>query len=155
MNCGLNRTVRLVLDSNVWLDWLHFDDPRVAALKKAKESGAFEIVIDTPCRDELQRVLGYQRFGLNDAAQHTLLGKVDRLSTFLDDLPYAPIDRLPRCSDPDDIKFLALAEASKADWLITKDKALLANRRRTKSAGISYRIATPEQWSLLEGTGAH
>lgn len=144
--------MRLVLDSNVWLDWLHFDDPRVAPLKEAKDNGAVEIVIDMPCRDELQRVLGYQRFGLNEAAQSALLGEADRLSIFLDDLHYAPVDRLPRCSDPDDIKFLALADASSADWLITKDNALLVNRRRNRSRGISYLIATPEQWSSLEAT---
>ncbi|UCH47762.1 MAG: putative toxin-antitoxin system toxin component, PIN family [Betaproteobacteria bacterium] len=143
--------MRLVLDSNVWLDWLHFDDPGIAPLKQAKHNGAIEIVIDAACRDELQRVLGYERFGLNEAAQHALLGEADRLSTFLDDLRYAPAERLPWCSDPDDIKFLALADACAADWLITKDNALLTKRRRNNSGKTSYRVATPEQWSLFEG----
>ena len=142
--------MRLVLDSNVWLDWLHFDDPGVTPLKQAKQNGAVEIVIDTPCRDELQRVLAYERFGLDETAQHTLLGEADRLSTFLDDLRYTPTEQLPRCSDPDDIKFLALAGASGADWLITKDNALLSQRRRKKAGSTSYRVATPEQWSLSE-----
>ena len=70
--------MRLVLDSNVWLDWLHFDDPCIASLKQAKSDGAIEIVIDAPCRDELQRVLGYGRFGLNQAAQSDLLSEADR-----------------------------------------------------------------------------
>lgn len=142
--------MRLVLDSNVWLDWLHFDDPGVTPLKEAKHNGAIEIVIDAPCRDELERVLGYERFGLNQAAQHTMLGEADRLSTFLDDLRYATAEQLPWCSDPDDIKFLALADACGADWLITKDNALLTKRRRKKHHGISYRVATPEQWLLSE-----
>jgi putative PIN family toxin of toxin-antitoxin system len=142
--------MRLVLDSNVWLDWLHFDDPRVADLKQAKHNSAVEIVIDAPCRDELERVLGYERFGLNEAAQRALLGEADRLSFFLDGLCYPPAEKLPRCSDPDDIKFLALAAASEADWLITKDNALLADRRRKTSNGTGYRVATPEQWSVYE-----
>ncbi len=147
--------MRLVLDSNVWLDWLHFDDPAITPLKQAKIEGAVEIVIDAACRDELQRVLGYDRFGLDNAAQLALLDEADRLSTLLQDLHYPPAERLPWCSDPDDIKFLALAHASSADWLVTKDKALLAPRRRKtrgprSNAPDSYRIGTPEQWSWSE-----
>ena len=143
--------MRLVLDSNVWLDWLHFDDPGVLPLKQAKHNGTVEIVIDAPCRDELERVLGYDRFGLDETAQHTLLGEADRLSTFLDNLRYAPDEQLPWCPDPDDVKFLALAAASGADWLVTKDNALLSKRRRKQSGRSSYRVVTPEQWSLSEG----
>ena len=142
--------MRLVLDSNVWLDWLHFDDPGIEPLKKAKHDDAVEIVIDAPCRDELERVLGYERFGLNETSQSSLLREADRLCTFLDHLRYAPAEQLPWCSDPDDIKFLALADACRADWLITKDNALLGKRRRTRSSGTRYRVATPEQWSLSE-----
>jgi len=144
--------LRLVLDSNVWLDWLHFDDPRVTPLKRAKNNDEIEIVIDQPCRDELVRVLDYDRFGLDKAAQESMLGEVDRVSTFLEDLSYAPADRLPWCSDPDDVKFLALAEASGAGWLVTKDNALLARpkpRRGFRRAG-GFRIGTPEQWSLSD-----
>ncbi|UCD67540.1 MAG: putative toxin-antitoxin system toxin component, PIN family [Betaproteobacteria bacterium] len=142
--------MRLVLDSNVWLDWLHFDDPGVSPLKRAKHNRTIEIVIDAPCRDELECVLGYDRFGLDKAAQHKMLSKADRLCTFLDDLRYAPAEQLPWCSDPDDIKFLALAAASEADWLITKDNALLSKRRRKTSGNDSYRVATPDQWSSSE-----
>jgi putative PIN family toxin of toxin-antitoxin system len=141
--------MRLVLDSNVWLDWLHFGDPRVQALKQARENNAVEIVIDQPCRDELVRVLGYDRFGLDVSAQDSMLEEAGRLSTLLTGLIYLPAERLPPCSDPDDIKFLALAQASGADWLVTKDNALLRPRRgRRASAG--FRIGTPEQWSLSD-----
>jgi len=34
--------MRMVLDTQVWIDWLVFDDPSVAALREA----ASEIVID-------------------------------------------------------------------------------------------------------------
>jgi len=50
--------VRLVLDTNVWLDWLVFDDPSVAGMRAA-------------CEAELARVLAYERRGwpLDAAAQ--------------------------------------------------------------------------------------
>jgi putative PIN family toxin of toxin-antitoxin system len=141
--------MRLVLDSNVWLDWLHFNDPRLQALKQAREDNAVEIVIDQPCRDELVRVLGYDRFRLDVATQSAMLDEAERLSTMLTGLTYLPAEQLPPCSDPDDIKFLALAQASRADWLVTKDNALLRPRRgRRGTAG--FRIGTPEQWSLSD-----
>jgi putative PIN family toxin of toxin-antitoxin system len=143
--------MRLVLDSNVWLDWLIFDDPGVQPLKQAQHDGLVEIVIDPPCRDELVRVVAYERFGLDQITQATLLGNVDRLSTRLDQLRYPAADLLPRCSDPDDMKFLALSAAGGADWLITKDNALLATRRKQKRTETAYRVATPQQWSSAQG----
>lgn len=144
--------MRLVLDSNVWLDWLHFDDPRVTPLKRAQHNDAVEIVIDQPCRDELVRVLGYERFGLDMAAQRSMLEEVDRVSTLLAGLDYAAAEQLPWCADPDDVKFLALAQASGAGWLVTKDNALLTRHkpRRDRHGITSFRIGTPEQWSLSD-----
>ena len=140
-------TMRVALDTNVWLDWLVFDDPGIAPLRMARHSNAVEIVMDPRCRAELARVLAYPRFGFDEATQARLIGEADRLSTLLDALTYPAADGLPACSDPDDVKFLALAGASKADWLITKDNALLANTRKRKPYPTTYRIATPEQWS--------
>jgi len=41
--------LRLVLDTNVWLDWLVFDDPSIAAIKAAVETKRAEIFIDAAC----------------------------------------------------------------------------------------------------------
>ena len=141
--------MRLVLDSNVWLDWLHFDDPRVRSLKQAREENTVEIVIDPPCRDELVRVLGYDRFGFDEKTRNGMLREADRLTTLLTGLDYLPAEQLPPCVDPDDIKFLALAQASRADWLVTKDKALLGRRRGPRRTDM-FCIGTPEQWSLSD-----
>ena len=42
-----------VLDTNVWLDWLVFDDPAVAPLKSAVAGGRAEIRIDPACEAAL------------------------------------------------------------------------------------------------------
>jgi len=139
--------MRLVLDTNVWLDWLIFDDPGIAPLKTARHNGTVEIAIDPACRDELVRVLAYPQFGLDESSQARLVAEADRLSVHLDALSYPAADRLPPCPDPDDVKFLALASASEADWLITKDKALLANGRKGQRLSIAYRIGMPAQWA--------
>lgn len=146
--------MRLVLDTNVWLDWLIFDDPAIAPLRTARDGGAIEIVIDTPCRDELVRVLAYPKFALDDQSQRQLLAQADQNCIRLDALRYPMPDSLPLCKDPDDVKFQSLACASVADWLISKDNALLSTRRKRKSVSVSYQTATPKQWALLQNDNA-
>jgi putative PIN family toxin of toxin-antitoxin system len=142
--------MRMVLDTNVWLDWLIFDDPAIVPLRVAKEDRAIEIVIDTPCRDELVRVLAYPKFALDDQSQRQLLAQADQNSICLDDLSYPAANALPACDDPDDVKFQSLAYASNADWLISKDNALLATQRKKKFVPVPYQVATPKQWALLQ-----
>ena len=52
---------------------------------------------------------------------------------------------LPRCADPDDQKFLQLALAARASWLLSKDKELLKLDRRTRRAGL-FAILLPQDW---------
>ncbi|MGB3427088.1 MAG: PIN domain-containing protein, partial [Burkholderiaceae bacterium] len=40
------------------------------------------------------------------------------------------------CTDPHDQKFLDLAYTARADWLVTKDKALLKLARRARRDGL-------------------
>ena len=51
--------MRLVLDTQVWLDWLVFDEPTLAGLRATLAEGRAEVVIDSACLAELERVLAY------------------------------------------------------------------------------------------------
>jgi len=136
---------RLVLDTNVWLDWLVFDDPEVAPLRVAVAQGRARVFIDAPCEAELARVLAYPlgRVSLDAAAQAACLAECRRATGAGDGA--APLDcALPRCRDPEDQKFLELARACRADLLLTKDRALLELARRTP-----FRILTPRAWATL------
>ena len=135
--------MRVVLDTNVWLDWLVFDDPSVAALKSAHATG--QIHIDPACLDELRNVLAYPQFQLDPKTQVALGSTAEAIANARYERS-ANIARLPRCPDLDDQKFLELARDSQADWLITKDKALL-EIRRGQLKGTTFRIATPVQWA--------
>ena len=142
--------MRVVLDTNVWLDWLVFEDPEIIPLKRAREKNAVDIVINASCRDELVRVLAYPKFELDDRTQADIIRQVDQLSRQPEKPDYPSADRLPYCSDPDDVKFQSLAYASNADWLITKDNALLSERRNRKPFSVSYEVVTPKQWGMLQ-----
>jgi putative PIN family toxin of toxin-antitoxin system len=131
-----------VLDSNVWLDWLVFADPCTLPIANACAAGTIEIVIDADCRAEFVRVLGYPQFALDDARRSALLDRLDTLCVVIE---VAADALLPSCRDPDDRKFLALAQSARAAWLLTRDNALLAVSR-TWSRAHGLRIVTPVQW---------
>ena len=84
--------LRLVLDTNIWLDWLMFDDPAVAPVKAAVAAGRAEIVMDQ--------------------------------------------------------KFLELALACCAAFLVTRDGALLELARH-KARPLPFRIVTPQQLAAV------
>ena len=44
-----DQAPRVVLDSNVWIDILVFDDPHTRPIRAALESGALHAVIDARC----------------------------------------------------------------------------------------------------------
>ena len=117
---------RTIVDTNVWLDMLLFDDPRTRRLAEmlAPPSGLGALSSDE-MRAELADVITRSHFKLDAAGQAALLTCYDRIVT---PAPIAPDCRLP-CRDPDDRKFLDLAVARRATWLISRDKALLAVRK--------------------------
>jgi len=136
--------MRLVLDTNVWIDWLVFDDPSVAPLKVAHRDGRIDIVVNEACLAELTAVLAYPEFGLDAPQRKSHLAEVDRCVVMHDNQSAARPTALPRCSDPDDQKFLVLARNASVDWLITKDKALLKLNRRLNAGG--FRVGSPSAW---------
>lgn len=136
--------MRLVLDTNVWIDWLVFDDPAVAPLKAAQREGRAVIVLDDDCLRELGTVLTYPEFGLDDARKADHLAEVARCTARHERRGSPATIALPRCSDPDDQKFMVLALDATADWLLTRDKALLRLNRRLARAG--FRVGSVAQW---------
>lgn len=137
---------RVVLDTNVCLDLFVFRDPAVARLAHALAAGEVEAVTDAVCREEWRRVLAYPQLALDEAAQLAALAGHDRwVGCPRQSWPAPPDIRLPRCADADDQKFLELALACGAGWLLSKDKEVLRLGRRTLREGW-FAIATPAQW---------
>ena len=131
----LMRKMRLVLDTQVWIDWLVFDDPATRPLRAEVAGGRAEILIDASCRAELERVLGYP-LGRRTVDIAACLQECARVST---EIHSGRVAKLPLCRDPDDQKFLELAAAAGADCLVTRDRALLELDRRK----LAFRILAP------------
>jgi putative PIN family toxin of toxin-antitoxin system len=126
--------LKIVLDTNVWLDLLVFDDPAARRLR----SRELEILIDAACAAELERVLAYPlgKWSLAPERRAACFDECRRMARWVasDEPPQA----LPRCEDADDQKFIELAAAARADALVTRDEALLKLRGR-----VPFRIARP------------
>ena len=134
------RAKRLVLDTNVWLDWLVFDDPSIATIKAAVAADRAEVFIDAACEAELERALGYD-LGKRTVDIAACIAECARVARRIESaVPQAERARLPACRDPDDQKFLEAALAAGAGFLVTKDRALLDLARRAAP----FRIVTPD-----------
>lgn len=138
---------RVVLDTNVCLDLFLFRDAACVPLAGALADGHVQAVADAACREEWLRVLHYPSVPIRPEQRAELRERFDAAMLTLPG-PTAPADLppLPTCRDPDDQKFLELAQASGAQWLISKDRDLLKLARRTRKAGL-FLILKPEQWS--------
>jgi putative PIN family toxin of toxin-antitoxin system len=135
---------RLVLDTNVWLDLLLFNDPRCAGLRASLDSGRAVALSNAACREEWRRVLEYPGLRLTPAAVSAASARFDRQAQMVSLAARAlPWPALPRCRDPDDQKFLELACAADANVLLSRDLALLTLARRTRRLGL-FDICTPE-----------
>jgi putative PIN family toxin of toxin-antitoxin system len=123
----------VVLDTNVLLDFWVFDDARAAPLRVILERGELRALRNGAQVDELSDVLGRPDFGLTNERRCSILRLWDRLATPVERVFSAPL----ACTDPADQKFLDLAHTARADWLVTKDKALLKLARRARAVGLA------------------
>jgi putative PIN family toxin of toxin-antitoxin system len=134
----------IVLDTNIVLDMAVFRDPGVATILHRVESGALRALVSQATMEELRRVLAYPAFAQSEAQRGAALLWYGSVSERVD-VP-DPADCPLRCrADPDDQKFLDLAWAAGARFLITKDKALLALSRRAARQG-RFEILAPEDF---------
>lgn len=128
----------VVLDTNVVLDWLLFADPHGLAWGGAVASGRLAWIATDAMRDEFAHVLARGLAAARLADAPALLGAWDRLVTPA--APAAPSHLV--CVDPDDQKFLDLALAAGAAWLVTRDRALL--RLGTRASALGLTILKPD-----------
>ena len=129
---------RLVVDTNIVLDVLVFEDELAAPLRAALSAGDLRWCVTPAMRVELARVLDYpliaKRRAQRQLSSDTVLGQFDAYAERYEAAPKAPYT----CKDADDQGFIDLACALGVD-LISKDKAVLALHKRLLRVGVTVR----------------
>ena len=126
----------IVIDTNIVLDLLVFDDPRWVPLRAALAAGELRWLATAAMREELLRVLGYPLIARRlqkDARQPD-----EVMAAF--DAQVHTVATVPArarfvCKDPDDQIFIDLAVAQAAR-LLSKDQAVLSMRKRLATLGV-------------------
>jgi predicted nucleic acid-binding protein len=139
---------RVVLDTNVALDWLVFRNPASAQVGQAIEQNSIHWIASTDLRDELAHVIARGVVDAWDPDLDAMWRTWDQLAR-LEPQPAASLQPRLRCTDPDDQKFVDLA-LCRANYLISRDRAVLKLARRASPLGL--RILRPEQWPLAVGS---
>lgn len=125
----------VVLDTNVALDLLLFQDPRTAELRQALAQGRLHWLVLPGMRAEFVRVLAYPHLlawrQAHGRSAEAALAAFDTASRTVQAVPSVAV----RCSDPDDQPFIDLAVAHRA-LLLSKDRAVLATRTRLAALGV-------------------
>ena len=140
-----------VLDTNVVLDWLLFGNPQCVPLQQALTSAAMRWVATVEMRGELTHVLGR---GHLDRWRPDLALLGSQWDKYCVEVPVPPpashATRL-RCTDADDQKFIDLALACGARWLLSRDRAVLKLARKAQARGLT--IQTLGVWAAANAAG--
>ena len=130
----------VVLDTNIVLDLLVFNDAASTPLMTALEARKLDWLATQTMRDELARVLTYPqiipRLKFYQLTAEVVLAAFDQYMRIVEVAAKASVT----CSDADDQKFIDLAVAHQA-LLLSKDKHVLSMRKRLLALGIRAQAA--------------
>jgi predicted nucleic acid-binding protein len=128
------------------MDWMVFKNPSCATwTMRFGEEGDVCWLASRAMREELAHVLGR---GVARAWAPSLDGVWSAWERYAITVPVqstcVSAHRI-RCRDADDQKFIDLALAHGVRWLVSRDKALLALKRRLRPLGLE--VLTPDAWN--------
>ena len=119
--------MRVVLDTNILVSALISPAGNPARIYRAWEDGTFTLLCCAQQFEELRSTLQKPRVAVL-IKPHTAGRLVNQMKKLAEDI--GPLPRVTRSPDPNDDFLLAMAEAGKADYLVTGDKSgLLALHR--------------------------
>lgn len=150
-NCGkalgtvskITTIKRWVLDTNVVIDWLMFNDPYMNPLRQGVADKTMVVLTHQPAIIELKRVLAYKQLKLTPPRQDEIFSRYLALTEEVSLPAGASLKNLmmpsqfPRCRDRDDEHFIALAFHQKADALVSRDNAVFGLKSRAAKFGLT------------------
>lgn len=118
----------VILDTNILLDILVFDDQRAHPLRAALSNQELDALVTEDTLDELIDVISRPQFSLDKKRQAEILLQWQCWSRLIkqSDIQIAPW----KCKDRDDQVFINLAFSFKPSTLISKDKLVLKLAKR-------------------------
>jgi predicted nucleic acid-binding protein len=132
----------VVVDTNIALDLLVFEDPSARPLSAQLKGGLLRWIATPAMRDELERVLAYEHIAARLLARGlSAAGVLDAFDGYVTIVEAAERATLT-CSDPDDQKFIDLALAHHC-VLLSKDAAVLSMKKRLAAAGVQAAAVMP------------
>lgn len=141
-------TSSAVLDTNVVLDCLLFDEPAARPLAAALASGQMRWLATAAMLQELDFVLWRPTLDRWADRRAALVAAVQRLPS-LCEAPHRPAGAgWPLCRDAADQIFIDLALGSGTPWLLTRDKDLLHLARAAARRGVT--VCTPAIWAARQ-----
>ena len=136
--------VTFVLDTNIWLDILLFNDPSVKKLSNLIFKKEILVLSCKQCDDEFSRVLKYKNLGIEKEKQNYMLRTYKEFVKNIDFVETLNSSNIPKCHDSDDQKFVNLSCINHVDWLLTKDKQIL--KMKKKLGKMKVKVSTVENW---------
>ncbi|MCP9917509.1 putative toxin-antitoxin system toxin component, PIN family [Cyanobium sp. ATX 6F1] len=138
--------MRVVLDTNVLVSALLFQQGRLGWMRQAWQSAVLVPVVSKTTTAELLRVLTYPKFRLAEVDRQLLLEDVlPFVEVVAGDISAAPAAW--RVRDPDDQNFLDLALVARVEALVTGDQDLLAIKELVSGLSILTPALLEEQLS--------
>jgi putative PIN family toxin of toxin-antitoxin system len=122
----------LVLDTNIVLDLLVFQDPRANWIRDGIAQGRFELIYSSEMLLELTDVIARPQFAQNSNDQSTLLSSWTQMAIHKPTPPRCTF----RCDDPDDQPFIDLAYHCRPSQLVSKDRKILQMQRILGAHGV-------------------
>lgn len=145
MTSPLHHPARCVLDTQVVLDWVLFNDPRVRFWVQAIESGQVRWLYCGAMQDKALRVVHYPALAKRQEPAVSMQNVTACFSRWGELCASPPAQQHLVCTDPDDQMFLDLALAQGATTLLSRDRAVLQLARRAR--GHALHISQPEHAS--------
>nr|WP_295085849.1 putative toxin-antitoxin system toxin component, PIN family [uncultured Roseateles sp.] len=136
-------TPAVVIDTQVVMDWLVFNDARVQLLVSAVSSGRVRWLGQPAMLGEILHVLGRGVAANYAPDPEKVSAGFAQYCSMATQAPPRAVRLI--CRDPDDQMFIDLAIEAKARWLISRDRAVLALAKRARAFGLE--ILTPERWT--------
>jgi len=117
---------KIVIDTNVYISAIGFDNIVYQVLYKIIENPNYIIYLSKEIYNEISDILFRPSFDKKTHNKLTLEAKKDFLLSMKNIAKFSnPTTKITICRDPKDNKFLELAKEIKADYLITGDNDLL------------------------------